>query len=187
LLSDEPYKQLVYDGVEVPPVFAVFPHSILAYSFSKDLSLAGERIGYIGINPQNPDPKALFDAMSFSNRILGFVNPVALMQRLIVDMHHLVVGVDELKERRDALYEALTSMGYQLAKPQGAFYLFPQCPIEDDVAFCQAAAEKLLLIVPGRGFGRAGHFRMSYSSIAMPQIQRALPIFLELAQQFGLQ
>lgn len=186
LLSDEPYRQLAYDGVEVPPIFEIFPRSIVAYSFSKDLSLAGQRIGYIGVNPENHGPETLFGAMSFANRILGFVNPVALMQRLIVDMHDLVVGVDELKARRDLLYNKLVGMGYQVVKPQGAFYLFPQSPIKDDVEFCQAAAEKLSLVVPGTGFGRGAHFRISYSSISMAQIERALPIFEGLAQDFGI-
>ncbi len=187
LLSDEPYAKLIYDGVEVPPVLQIFPNSILTTSFSKDLCLAGDRIGYIGINPRNREPQDLFAAMTFANRTLGFVNPVALMQHLILDMHDLVVGVDELRERRDVLYNALAGMGYQLTKPQGAFYLFPQSPIEDDVAFCAAAAEKLLLIVPGKGFGGVGHFRIAYSNITVPQIKQALPIFEELAQEHGLQ
>lgn len=186
LISDEPYAKLVYDGVEVPPILSIFPHSILATSFSKDLSLAGERIGYLAINPLNHDPD-LFDAMVFNIRILGFINAPALMQRLVEQfLGQEVVGLPQYLERRDLLYGALTGMGYNIVKPQGTFYLFPKSPIPDDVVFCLAAQEHRVLIVPGSGFGRQGYFRMSFSSIEPGQIQRSLPAFQALAQQFGL-
>lgn len=187
LVSDEPYSRLVYDGVVVPPVMRIFPHSVLASSFSKDLSLAGERIGYLAINPFNPDSQGLFEAAVFNNRILGFINANALMQRVVEEtLGSPAAGLQQYLERRDLLYGALTGMGYQMIKPQGTFYLFPHSPIPDDVAFCQAAQEKLVLLVPGSGFGRGGHFRISYSGIEPGQIQRSLPAFKALAQQFGL-
>lgn len=187
LVSDEPYSKLVYDGVEAPPVMNIFPHSVLATSFSKDLSLAGERIGYLAFNPLNHDAVGLFNAAVFNNRILGFINANALMQRVIEEtLGSPAAGLPQYLERRDLLYGALSELGYKMIKPQGTFYLFPQSPIPDDVAFCRAAQEKLVLLVPGSGFGRAGHFRMSYSGIEPGQIQRSLPAFKALAQQFGL-
>jgi aspartate aminotransferase len=185
LISDEPYSKLAYDGVEVPPVLQIFPHSILTTSYSKNLSLAGERIGYAAVNPLNSDPNELFNALTLANRILGFVNAPASMQRAIVGTHDEVVGLEEYLERRDLLYGALTDMGYSVVKPQGAFYLFPQSPIPDDVAFCRAAQEHLLLLVPGSGFSGPGHFRLSYSSIELDQIQRSLPVFESLIQEVG--
>lgn len=186
LISDEPYAKLVYDGVDVPPILKIFPHSVLATSNSKDLALPGERIGFLAISPLNEDAADIFEAVTFANRTLGFVNPVALMQRLIMGNLHLVTGVGQYRERRDLLFSALTMMGYQIVKPQGAFYMFPKSPDANDVEFCAEALKHLLLIVPGTGFGRPGYFRLSFSSIQPGQIVRSLPAFQALAQQYGL-
>jgi aspartate aminotransferase len=186
LVTDEPYAGLVYDGAVVPPTLQIFPHSILATSNSKDLGLAGERIGFLAISPLNGNPGALFDGLVFCNRILGFINAPALMQRLVAEAQGEVVGLAEYQARRDLLYGALTAMGYSVVKPQGTFYLFPKSPIPDDVSFARAAQDHYLLVVPGTGFGAPGHFRLSYSSISQEQIRRSLPAFRALAEQYGL-
>jgi aspartate aminotransferase len=183
LLTDEPYAGLVYDGISVPPTLQIFPHSILATSNSKDLGLAGERVGFCAVSPLLGD---LFGGLVFNNRILGFVNAPALMQRLVADVQGLVVGLEEYQARRDLLHEALTAMGFEVVKPQGTFFMFPRSPISDDVAFTNAALEQKILVVPGRGFGGPGYFRLSYSGISREDIERSFPGFSLLAQKYGL-
>lgn len=185
LVSDEPYSGLVYDGATVPPVLQIFPHGIIATSHSKDLALPGERIGYVAVNPANPEAELLFNALVYANRVLGFVNAPALMQRLVAGLQGQVVGLDIYQRRRDTLYNHLTGIGFKMVKPQGAFYLFPQSPIPDDMAFIQAAVKYNLLLVPGSGFGAPGYFRISYS-VADRIIENSLPAFTELAKEFGL-
>jgi aspartate aminotransferase len=185
LVSDEPYASLVYDDAVVPPVLKLFEHGIVATSHSKDLALPGERIGYIAINPAIPEAALLYDALVFANRVLGFVNAPALMQRLVTSLQGQSVGTDIYQRRRDLLYNHLTSVGFNVIKPQGAFYLFPQSPIPDDVAFIQAALKYNLLIVPGSGFARPGYFRIAYC-VSEQIIQNSLPAFTALAQEFGL-
>jgi aspartate aminotransferase len=186
LISDEPYAGLVYDGVKVPPVLSVFDHAIMATSHSKDLALPGERIGYIAINPKIPEADVLFNGLVFANRVLGFVNAPALMQRIVADLQGLVAGVDVYRERRDLLYNHLVSIGFEVVKPQGAFYLFPKSPIPDDVAFINTALKYNLLLVPGSGFAGPGYFRLAYC-VAKETIVRSLPYFTKLAEEFGLQ
>ncbi|MGD8400795.1 MAG: pyridoxal phosphate-dependent aminotransferase [Bacillota bacterium] len=185
LVSDEPYAGLVYDGVKVPPVLSIFDHAIVATSHSKDLALPGERIGYVAINPKIPEAEVLCNGLIFANRVLGFVNAPALMQRLVADLQGLVAGVDVYRERRDLLYNHLVSIGFEIVKPQGAFYLFPKSPIPDDVAFINAALEYNLLLVPGSGFAGPGYFRIAYC-VAKETIVRSLPYFTKLAEEFGL-
>jgi aspartate aminotransferase len=185
LISDEPYSGLVYDGVKVPPVLSIFDHAIVGTSHSKDLALPGERIGYIAINPKIPEAELLFNGLVFANRVLGFVNAPALMQRLVTDLQGQVVGVDIYQERRDLLYTHLVNVGFEVVKPQGAFYLFPKSPISDDVAFINAALKYNLLLVPGSGFAGPGYFRIAYC-VAKDTIVRSLPIFTKLAAEFGL-
>jgi len=185
LISDEPYAGLVYDGVKVPPVLKIFEHGIVATSHSKDLALPGERIGYVAINPHIPEAGLLFNALVYANRTLGFVNAPALMQRLVACLQGHVVGLEIYRKRRDTLYNYLTSIGFTMVKPQGAFYLFPQSPIPDDVAFVQAAVKHNLLLVPGSGFGGPGYFRIAYS-VSDSTIQNSLPAFSALAEEFGL-
>lgn len=162
LISDEPYRKLTYDGIHVPSVFQIYPHSLIVTSFSKDLSLPGERIGFIAVNPKTENPKQLIDGLTFSNRILGFVNAPGLMQRILPYLRGIAVNVEEYRRKRDLLCEGLSKAGYQFEKPQGAFYVFPKSPIKDDVQFVQTLLKENILAVPGTGFGRKGHFRLAY-------------------------
>jgi len=146
----------------VPSVFKAYRNSIICTSFSKDLALAGERLGYIAMNPQMEDAAEIMDGLVLCNRILGFVNAPGLMQRAVKNVLRDVVDVSVYKRRRDRLYKALTGFGYECVKPEGAFYLFPRTPIENDVEFVARLQEKLILTVPGTGFGGPGHFRIAY-------------------------
>jgi aspartate aminotransferase len=162
LISDEPYRKIVYDGIEVPSIFNIYKESFVATSFSKDLSLPGERIGYAAVNPDISEKNLVVDGMVLSNRILGYVNAPALMQRAIVALLDVSVEISLYQKKRDMLCAGLASLGYQYVKPQGAFYLFPKSPIEDDVEFVSALREENVLTVPGSGFGCPGHFRIAY-------------------------
>jgi len=162
LLSDEPYREIVYDGVKVPSILQAYKNSIIATSYSKSISLAGERIGYLALNPAMSDLEVLTGGMILCNRIIGFVNAPAFMQRIIGKMQGTTVAVEEYKRKRDLLCDGLSSLGYQFEKPEGAFYLFPRLPIEDDVKFVRVLQEKKILTVPGSGFGKSGHIRISY-------------------------
>jgi len=161
LISDEPYAKLIYDGARVPSIFAAHPHTILATSHSKDLSLPGERIGYLAIHPNAPHARELANAMTFASRILGFVNAPALMQRVVAHLQGVSIDVGWYQRKRDRLCQALSEMGYSLVKPEGAFYLFPQSPM-DDLEFVRELQKCNILTVPGRGFGAPGHFRIAF-------------------------
>ena len=162
LVSDEPYRKLLYDGMEYPQIFHHHVRSIVATSHSKDLALPGERIGFIAVHPEYEDREELVDGLTFSLRTLGFVNAPALMQHIVARLQSVTVDVGEYQAKRDFLYGRLSEMGYSMVKPQGAFYMFPQSPIEDDVAFTAELQRHNVLVVPGRGFGSPGHFRISY-------------------------
>ncbi len=185
VISDEPYKKLVYDGMEVPNIFKLIDNSIVVTSHSKDLSIPGERIGYIAVSPIAADFQDLMDGLTICNRTMGFVNAPALMQRAVANLQRVCVDVNDYREKRDLFYENLTEMGYHMVKPHGAFYLFPRSPIEDDVAFVRAAQKKNILVVPGSGFGTPGHFRISYC-VSKKDIENSLKGFRELAQEYGL-
>ena len=160
LISDEPYR-ISYDGRGLPSIFKAYDQSILVTSYSKELSLPGERIGFAAVNPHAQTHKDLVEGMVFCNRTLGFVNAPALMQRVIEHLQGITVDVAVYQKRRDLLCEKLASFGYRFVKPEGAFYLFPESPI-DDVAFVQELQAKNILTVPGRGFGMPGFFRIAY-------------------------
>ncbi|TFG37151.1 MAG: pyridoxal phosphate-dependent aminotransferase, partial [Syntrophobacterales bacterium] len=162
LISDEPYRDIVFDGVKVPSVLKMYRHSIIATSYSKSISIPGERIGFLAINPEIADCELLTGGMILCTRILGFVNAPAFMQRVIGKMQGVLVDVEEYKKKRDLLCDGLSTAGYRFAKPEGAFYLFPRTPIDDDVEFVKALQKKNILTVPGSGFGRPGHFRIAY-------------------------
>jgi aspartate aminotransferase len=162
LISDEPYRGIIYDGVTVPSILKSYANSLVVTSFSKDLSLPGERLGYIAMNPAMENAAQTYDGLVLCNRILGFVNAPALIQRAVQTCLEDIVDVGVYKRRRDRLYDALTSFGYDLVKPEGAFYLFPKSPIDDDVAFVNVLQKKLILTVPGTGFGGPGYFRIAY-------------------------
>lgn len=162
LLTDEPYAEIVYDGVTVPSIIKAYQHSIVAYSYSKTLSLPGERIGYIAVNPDIADAEDLLNALILCTRILGFVNAPAHMQRIIAKLQNVKVNVDVYKKKRDLLCDGLARAGYKFEKPLGAFYLFPKSPIPDDVKFVQMLLKRNILVVPGSGFGAPGYFRIAY-------------------------
>ncbi|TLM68412.1 MAG: pyridoxal phosphate-dependent aminotransferase [Deltaproteobacteria bacterium] len=185
VISDEPYARLAFDGIKVPPVFRFIRNSIVVTSHSKDLALPGERIGYLAANPAMDDCALFLEGAIFCNRVLGFVNAPALMQRLVAGLQRESVDVGEYQHKRDVLYNHLTDLGFKMVKPGGGFYLFPQSPIEDDVAFVRKALEHNILLVPGSGFGAPGYFRIAYC-VAMDVIERSLPAWDKLAKDAGL-
>jgi len=162
LVADEPYRHLVYDGAVVPSVFAAYANTLLATSFSKDLSIPGERLGYVAVSPHATGRGELEGALVLANRILGFVNAPALMQRVVACLQGLSVDINLYKRKRDMLCEGLEGLGYELIKPSGTFYLFPRSPIADDVEFVQALKAERVLVVPGSGFRGPGHFRIAF-------------------------
>jgi len=162
LLSDEPYSKLAYDGIRVPSVFKAYPYSLLITSYSKDLSLPGERIGFVAVNPEMENWRQVVDGLTFCNRILGFVNAPALMQRILPGLQGVTVDIREYQRKRDLLCKGLSDSGYSFIKPEGAFYLFPKSPIPDDVLFVQTLLQENILAVPGMGFGSPGFFRLAY-------------------------
>ena len=162
LISDEPYRGIIYDGAEVPSILKAYENSMVVTSFSKDLSIPGERLGYIAMNPAMDNAEQTIAGLILSNRILGFVNAPSLIQRAVTDHLADIVDIAVYKRRRDRLYNALVSFGYDVIRPEGAFYLFPRSPIQDDVAFVAKLQEKLILTVPGVGFGGPGFFRIAY-------------------------
>ena len=162
LISDEPYRRLLFDGLEYPHIFDHHPRSIVATSHSKDLALPGERIGYVAVHPEYSDAEELMDGLIFCNRTLGFVNAPALMQHIVAKLQSTTVDITQYQVKRDFMYDALTGLGYDVVKPQGAFYMFPRSPLEDDVAFVAELQKYNVLVVPGTGFGMPGYFRISF-------------------------
>ena len=164
LISDEPYREIVFDDIVVPSVVAKYKNSFLVYSWSKSLSIPGERIGYIAVNPNMDDVDTVIDGLIFCNRILGFVNAPATMQLAVSNLLTATVRIKYYKEKRDRIYQALTAYGYDVVKPTGTFYVFPKCPTADELEFIERAKSERVLVVPGVGFGRSGYFRISYST-----------------------
>lgn len=185
LVSDEAYRRLIYDGLKYPFPVRYHPQSIITTSHSKDLALPGERIGYIAVNPNCQQREELVNGFIHLNRTLGFVNASALMQHIVRHLQAVTVSVAEYQQKRDFLYDHLTKMGYSLVKPQGAFYIFPKSPLEDDVAFVKELQELKVLTVPGSGFGTPGYFRISYC-VDDRTLEGSLSGFREAAQKFGL-
>ncbi len=161
LISDEPYRKIVYD-VEVPSMFDVYPHTIILTSYSKELSLAGERIGYLAIHPKAEDAQMIAGATGVTNTMM-YVNAPALFQQVVGKLQGVTVDINIYKKRRDMFCEGLHAVGYELDVPDGAFYLFPKSPIKDDVKFVGILQEHNILAVPGIAFGGPGHFRLSYA------------------------
>jgi aspartate aminotransferase len=176
LVSDEPYRALVFDDVAVPEVPPLVSRSIVATSWSKSLAIPGERIGYLAFSPRMAEAAELFEACTFTSRVLGFVNAPALWQWVVAEVGDQVIDVSPYREKRDLMYEGLTRIGYQCVKPQGAFYVFPRTPLDDDVAFVRLLAEEGVLTVPGSGFGMPGHIRISLT-VERETVVRALPGF----------
>jgi aspartate aminotransferase len=163
LISDEPYREIVYDGGAAPSPATFHPRSFQVYSWSKTLSIPGDRIGYVAVSPRCEDAATLFDGMVFANRTLGFVNAPATLQLVIPAVLSVRADVAWYRERRDRLTDALRRLGLEVASPEGAFYLFPRSPEPDEMPFIERAMSERVLLVPGSGFGRAGHFRMSFT------------------------
>ena len=180
LVSDEPYRKIAYGGATVPSVLASYANSIVATSYSKDLSLPGERIGFVAVNPAAEDLGNLMGALSLANRILGYVNAPSLMQRVIAGIGDACVDVSIYQRKRDALAAGLRAAGYDFDLPAGAFYLFPKSPHADEAGFVALLKEENILVVPGSAFGAPGYFRIAYCvddrviAGAMPGFDRAM-------------
>ncbi len=184
LVSDEPYKNICYIET-VPSIFPFYDEVIVTTSYSKDLSIPGERIGYLAISPKNRNRRLIQEGAVIALRALGFVNAPALMQRMIPMVGNAHVDLAPYRRNRDILHQHLTEIGFSCIKPAGAFYLFPKSPIEDDKEFVASARKLNLLLVPGSGFGEPGYFRIAYC-FDTDMIRRSLPTFTELAKQYGL-
>lgn len=184
LISDEPYREIAYDGVEIPYVTKYYKNTFVCYSYSKALSLAGERIGYIVVSPEMEDWKDAYAAVCGAGRILGYVCAPSLFQRVVAACAEDTADIAIYQKNRDLLYEGLKSFGYNVVKPQGAFYLFPQALEADEKAFCERAKKYDLLLVPGTDFGCPGFLRISYC-VTTDQVVRSLPLFEKLAKEYG--
>jgi aspartate aminotransferase len=185
ILSDEPYRKLIYDGLKMPVPARHHPRSAVIYSHSKDLALPGERIGYVAINPECEGKEELVNGFIYCNRVLGFVNAPALMQNVIRNLQNVSVSVADYQKKRDFLYAHLMQMGYSVNKPEGAFYMFPKTPIPDDLAFVRELQEYQVLTVPGRGFGLEGYYRLSYCTTDKV-LEGSLEGFRKVAKKHGL-
>ena len=184
LISDEPYRELAYDGVEVPYLTKYYKNTIVGYSYSKSLSLPGERIGYLVIPSEMPDYENVFQAASIANRILGFVNAPSLMQRAVAKVLDEKTDIDYYDRNRQTLYEALKKLGFECIKPEGAFYLFMKTPVEEK-DFCDMAKKYNLLLVPGSSFACKGYVRIAYC-VSYEAIVNSIPAFEKLAKECKL-
>ena len=185
VISDEPYAHIAYDGRPVPNIFSYVDNAIIVTSHSKDLALPGERIGYLAANPRMTHVDLFMEGAVFCNRTLGFVNAPAMMQRLVAKLQRSSVDVGAYQKKRDVFYDNLTALGFRMVKPDGAFYLFPQSPLEDDVEFVKTAQKHNILLVPGAGFGAPGFFRIAYC-VEQEMIERSIPAWRALAAELGV-
>jgi len=182
LVSDEPYRKIVYDGIKVPSIFTCYNESIITASYSKDISIPGERLGFVAINPNASFKDDLKAAMAVTNRILGFVNAPALMQRVVARLQGISVDISEYARKRDLICNGLADSGYEFMKPSGAFYLFPRTPISDDVEFVRSLQKELILAVPGSGFGGPGYFRIAFC-VDDDTIKNSIPGFKKVMER----
>ncbi len=185
LISDEPYRELAYDGAEVPYLTKYYDNTIVGYSFSKSLSLPGERIGYLVLPDELTDSKMIRDGANVATRILGYVNAPSLFQRVVAECIDEKVDLAYYNRNRETLCDGLTAAGFSCVKPEGAFYLFMKSPVEDENVFCKAAKAYNILIVPGSSFACPGFVRIAYC-VAYETIVHSLPYFEKLAEEFGL-
>ena len=185
LISDEPYRELAYDGVEVPYVTKFYQDTVICYSYSKSLSLPGERIGYLVIPDELTDSSQVFAAASIANRVLGCVNAPSLMQRVIKRCVDEQVNLEAYDKNRNLLYTSLKEMGFECIKPEGAFYLFVKSPLEEETEFVALCKRHRVLVVPGTSFACPGYVRIAYC-VSYDQIERSLPAFKEIAKECGL-
>lgn len=185
LIADEPYRELVYSDVKVPYLMNHYDNTLVCYSFSKSLSLPGERIGYIAVSPTMEDAVSIYLAVCGAGRSLGYVCAPSLFQQVIARCINVAVNVDAYKENRDLIYNALTEYGYECVKPDGAFYLFVKSPVGDAFSFYEKAKEEEILLVPCDDFGIKGYVRIAYC-VDKDRVVRALPAFKRLAEKFGI-
>lgn len=183
LVSDEPYRELAYDGVAVPYLTKYYANTIVGYSYSKSLSLPGERIGYLVIPDEAADSEKLISAANVATRILGFVNAPTLQQKVVKACLNEKTDISYYDRNRETLYQGLKDLGFECIKPEGAFYLFVKSPVEDERAFCQAAKKYNILIVPGSSFACPGYVRLAYC-VSYETIVNSLPKFAELAEEY---
>lgn len=183
LISDEPYREISYDDVKVPYLTKYYDNTFVCYSYSKSLSLPGERIGYIVVPDEMEESSKVYAAICGAGRALGFVCAPSLFQKVVAKCADKTADISIYKKNRDLLYDGLTKLGYKCVKPQGAFYLFPQALEEDAYAFCEKAKKYDLLLVPGDDFGCPGHVRISYC-VTTEQIIKSLPAFEKLAKEY---
>ncbi len=183
LIADEPYRELAYEGLNVPYLTKYYDNTVVGYSYSKSLSLPGERIGYLVIPDEAADSEELRAAANVANRILGFVNAPSLFQKVVARCTSASTDIEYYDRNRKLLYSGLSEMGYECVKPEGAFYLFVKSPLEDEKAFCEAAKKYHILIVPGSSFACPGYVRIAYC-VAYETIEKALPYFRKLAEEY---
>jgi len=185
IISDEPYRELVYDNTEVPYITKYYNNTFVVYSYSKSLSLPGERIGYVVVPTEMEDSSTVFEAVTIANRITGSVNAPSLIQKVIGKCVGLTSDLSKYKENRDVLYNGLKALNFDCIYPQGAFYLFMKTPIEDDKEFCKIAKKYNILVVPGSSFAYPGYVRISYC-VSNDMIKRSLSAFKELAEELQI-
>lgn len=185
IIADEPYRELAYDGTEVPFLTKFYKNTLVGYSWSKSLSLPGERIGYLAINPDADDSKLIFDAAVIANRVLGFVNAPSLMQKVVAACLEEQTDLEAYDKNRRMLYEGLRDCGFTCAYPDGAFYMWVKSPTPDDKEFCQRAKKYNILFVSGASFACPGYVRIAYC-VSNDTIRNALPAFRKLAEEYGL-
>ena len=187
LISDEPYRELAYGRVEVPFVTKYYHNAVVGYSYSKSLSVPGERIGYVVIPDEVDDSAALIGAATIANRVIGCVNAPSLVQKVIKYCieHEVTVDLETYEKNRNLIYGALTEYGFTCAKPDGAFYLFVKSPVENEKEFCEVAKKHHVLVVPGSSFACPGYVRLAYC-VSYEQIERSLPAFKKIAEEYGL-
>jgi len=182
LVSDEPYGDLLFDGRHLPDLLRFHENTILVNSYSKALSVPGERLGYLAVHPRIHDVEALLEGLCFCNRTLGYVNAPATIQRILRRIPSARVDPAPYEKRRNLLCRGLAEAGYAFQKPDGAFYLFPESPLPDDSAFVRMLLQEGVLVVPGAGFGRAGHFRIAFC-VEEETLERALPVFARVREK----
>lgn len=186
LVTDDTYIDFLYDGLKPVCIFKLYAPTVSVRSFSKCLFIPGERLGYVAVNPLYEGASDLMEGLILSNRILGFVNAPAFMQRAIVHLGSYKFNPSNYQQRRDAIYEVLREAGFEVTKPKGAFYIFPKCPIEDDIKFVREVQERFrILLVPGSGFGKPGYLRLSFC-VSLELIERSREKFLNLGKAYGL-
>ena len=184
-ISDEPYRELAYDGVTVPWAPDLIEHAVVVYSYSKSLSLPGQRIGWLLIPDSIPESEAVISAATIANRVCGAVNAPSLIQRALIRCIDASTDIEAYNANRELLYGGLKELGFECAKPQGAFYLFVKAPDGDDCRFVEVCKKYNVLVVPGKSFACAGYVRLAYC-VSNDMIRRSLPAFRKIAEEYGL-